>query len=169
MCKGVKKNPQYIKWDFFVYNTNPEAIQMFENKINEEPNFIQSIDPDNLIHLSENPSAINILKRYPNIIDWKLLASNPNPEAIEMIKNKTKSDPTFKIDLLQLASNTNPIVMPIIKEKINKIKRKSIKSMYYHVLSRNPAIFKEELSQELGADIIKKEQKTIIKMLILYL
>jgi hypothetical protein len=73
----------------------------------------------NLMHLSKNPNAIDLLRKYPKIIDWEGISYNPN--AIELLKEKIdkeykmsenefeKLDDFEKINWNFLSANPNAI------------------------------------------------------------
>ena len=64
--------------------------------------------------LSMNPNAINLLKQYPEKINWKNLCLNNNPEVIDLLeKNKDK------INWTNLSQNENAIdILKKIKIKL---------------------------------------------------
>ena len=91
-------------------------------------------------YLSKNPNAIDMLKMYPNKIDWVWLSSNPNPEAIELLKANLENidwgflsmNPNSEaIELLKanpdninwdmLSGNSNPIAVQLLKENPDEI------------------------------------------------
>lgn len=91
--KLLQTFPVNIKWDFLNTNPHPEALQILvENKDKININFLcDNLNKDILnlfefcdlkyIHwsgFSRNPSFIDILKSYPEKIDWMTLCKNPN-------------------------------------------------------------------------------------------
>ena len=79
--------------------------------------------------LSSNPNAIQLLKQFPDKIDWYLLAKNPN--AIELLEQNPD-----KIKLDKLSSNPNAIHL-LINEK-NEL----LEGIDWHLLCRNPNAIK---------------------------
>ena len=63
--------------------------------------------------LSGNPGAIDLLRKYPKMINWTILSSNPN--AFELLIEYPE-----KIDWDNLASNCNPKVISLLKENPEK-------------------------------------------------
>ena len=74
--------------------------------------------------MSENPEAIEILKQYPDRINWHILSSNP--AAIEMLKENP-----HKINWRMLSRNVEAIDM--LKANPDKID--------WRMISSNPNIF----------------------------
>lgn len=59
-------------------NENPLIIEWLETHV--------AVDHLNWYCLSSNPSAMDLLLRYPERIHWETFTSNPNPRAIQYIK-----------------------------------------------------------------------------------
>lgn len=79
-----------IDWYCLSLNTNPDAIQLLEKKL----------DKIDWIWLSENPHAIPLLEKFKDIICWDWLSCNPN--AIHLLKQNVD-----KIHLLSTIYNKN--------------------------------------------------------------
>ena len=123
-------NREKIHWDGLSANTNLKAIELLKEKINAE-NLINQRVLNNLNYsekiawwaLSQNPNAIELLKRNIDKINWALLSKNPNQEAIKLLK----ANP-FKIDWNGLSINPN--ALELLKEYPKKIN--------WDMLSKNP-------------------------------
>ena len=112
------RNPDKINWSIFCRNTNSEAIKIIEQNID---------NPDlNWEFLSENPSAIDLLKKNKDKIVWTYLCKNPN--AIEIINDE---DNFNNIHWWCLSSNQSAI----------DILEKHEQFIHYDSFSKNPAIF----------------------------
>ena len=139
---SLKANPKLIDWGLLCANTNPEAIELLKEKIEEEKKLskkeLENLDQSKKIDwklLSENPNAIELLKENIKKINWNSLSKNPNaielikanlskinwdllsgnPNAIELLEAK----PT-KINWFMLSKNPNAI--ELLKENFNEIK-----------------------------------------------
>ena len=102
-----------INWDGLAGNCN--SIELLENNLDK----ITDLEA-----LSNNPSAIELLKKNPNKIDWSYLSLNPN--AIDLLK----SNPD-KLYWCNLNLNLNAIDLLI--DNPDKIS--------WDLLSHNPSIF----------------------------
>ena len=115
--KILDKNKDKINWDYLAYNTNPDAIDMLithfkDNKENlislrynnsdyamDKLNELldsKHIDISDFYHfkntLSLNEYAIELLEKYPDLIDWKNIWRNKNIFLnINKKKNKLKN------------------------------------------------------------------------------
>ena len=138
----LKENPKRIDWDLLCANTNPEAIELVAKKIEEEKKLskdeLEDLDPHKKIdwrYLSENPSAIELLKANSKKIEWDWLSKNPN--AIELLKvNLGKinwdllSGNPNAIELLKAYPSkinwdnlsVNPNAIELLKENFNEIR-----------------------------------------------
>ena len=109
------------------YNTNPEAILLFENKLrththiiclSSNPNGIYLLEsyPDsiNWWSLSKNPNGLALLNANPDKINWSGLSANPNPDSIHMLE----ANPD-KIDWTELSYN--PSGMALLEANPDKI------------------------------------------------
>ncbi len=140
----LKKNPDKIHWNsfnkndssyFFIKNKYPDhldqkyvyrfpsAIKYIEEQIQHH---IQDV---NWEYLSWNPSAIHLLKRYRDKIKWNYLAMNPNPEAVDLMKEEMEeilqnpNDEKYRLFWYCLIGNSyNPRVKEIFIEYIDRIK-----------------------------------------------
>ena len=114
-----------------------------------------------MFHIVENPFAIDIIKDnldYMTYIDWKCLALNPHPEAIELLKSN------FPIDecLYNLIDNPSPEAFKLLEDcKTQVLKRSYLREDLY----KNPNIFEMDygamkqksqwLEQELLAQVME--------------
>ncbi len=132
--KNIENN-----WGWWGLCSNPskECIKILEENINKEFFNTELISSE----LSKNPSAIHILEKYPEYINWSFLSSNP--KAIHLLKNHLD-----KVNWFSISSNPNAV--DIIKENLKKHK------IDMAWLSKNPCIF------EIDYDAIK--EKTNIKV-----
>jgi len=94
--------------------------------------------------LSHNHSAINILKKNPELIDWGALSRNIN--AIELLKENQS-----KINWGQLSFNKNAI----------KILESNQERIYWNYISLNPNIF------EIDYYLIKKRIEPFVEELMM--
>ncbi len=139
---SLKANPKLIDWGLLCANTNPEAIELVAKKIEEEKKLskdeLEDLDPHKKIdwrYLSENPSAIELLKANSKKIEWDWLSKNPN--AIELLKvNLGKinwdllSGNPNAIELLKAYPSkinwdnlsVNPNAIELLKENFNEIR-----------------------------------------------
>jgi hypothetical protein len=67
--------------------------------------------------LSKNYNAIDYLKKNENLIDYKILSANTNPDAIELLRNQIEKDPN-SIDWDKICSNEK--AMDIIVDTLRK-------------------------------------------------
>ncbi len=95
----LKQYRRNIKWDRLSENTNLEAIELLKEKIEKESKMKESElvrlkDEDKIDwnQLCLNAGAIEIIKANPKKINWRYLSKNPNPEAIELLKNKVEEE-----------------------------------------------------------------------------
>ena len=102
-------NPEEIKWYYLSKNPNAiELIKNKINEENEmSEDELYDLDDSQKISwklLSQNPNAIELLKDNPTKIYGELLSQNLNPEAIELLKKYPE-----KIDWFWLSQNPNAI------------------------------------------------------------
>jgi hypothetical protein len=107
----LKQNPDKIVWKYFSANRNPEAIEMLAQNLDKidwfslcmnyspeamkllEKNIhkITELDEIEKRHhrrvLSANCCAVELLEKYPELIDWNALCKNINPRAIYLLYN----------------------------------------------------------------------------------
>jgi hypothetical protein len=98
------------------YNTAPEAIYLISKVLETNPN------EDYICWrgLSGNPTAIDLIKKYPHKIDWHSLCKNPAPAAIDLITKQLKKNPkSKKISWQSLCRN--PAALHIIQSNRSKI------------------------------------------------
>ena len=87
----IKKYPQFILWDELSLNEHNDAVELLEANIdkinwknlskNKNPKALKLLEEnihllDDWEELSFNPVAIDILKKYPNKIEWYALSMN---------------------------------------------------------------------------------------------
>ncbi len=137
-----------------VERKDKEFLPYFEKKIKEhiENKGINVMDTNDfdLMRLSSNPVAVDLLLKYKQIINWNYFSLNPNPKAIEYLKNNPE-----KINWSFFVENRSNEAMEYVKEKVlnNELPNSSFKA-----LSCNPYIF--ELDYEFfynRINIIRKE------------
>ena len=119
----IKHNLDKIIWNCFCKNTNPEAINILEKNIDKidwyylssNPAAIhilsQNLDKLNSFLFSRNPNAMNILTKYPKLIDINAIMYNPNAiyySPIHMI-----------IDYIE-GFATNPNCFPLIEKMLER-------------------------------------------------
>jgi hypothetical protein len=164
----------------FSDNKNPEIIELVKERIEYENglspyeyDMLEVADVLDWCYLTENPSAIDILKANPGKIVWSLLSNNTNPQAIDLLRerivqenNMSKKDyKTFgnKIDWASLT--TNPNAIELLKEYPHKIKWEylSANPAAIDLLKENPnAIDWEMLSENPAAiELLKENRKKI--------
>ena len=96
--------------------TSPIAIQLLEEQIMTGPNIL------NWKFLSANEKAIELLNKNPGRINWEGLSSNPNPEAIKLLKEEYYKNPeSNRINFEELSLNTNPEIIELLKKNHVKI------------------------------------------------
>ena len=94
----LKENRNLIDWAALLRNPNPEAIALFIENKNNIPNYydllFNNISSATYNRAITNPAAIeyikDVLNRYPDNIEWRLLSRNP--AAIELIKDKIREE-----------------------------------------------------------------------------
>jgi hypothetical protein len=121
----------------FSDNKNPEIMELVKERVEyekrlspEDYDMLEVADVLDWCYLTENPSAIDILKANPGKIIWSLLSNNTNPLAIDLLRerailenNMSKKDYKKlgnKIDWASLTTNANAI--ELLKEYPHKIK-----------------------------------------------
>jgi hypothetical protein len=132
VCIFLQKNQSYIDWSMIASNPNAYEIlkenypyfanhyyRIFINMCsNPNPDIIALLD----IHrirwcvLSRNPAGIDVLLKYPELIDWTTFSENTHPLALKHMRaNKEKiywegllGNPAA-MDLIKEMSNTYPI------------------------------------------------------------
>jgi hypothetical protein len=147
-----KKNPSEIDEDNrvsindFSDNKNPQIMELVKERVEyekglspEDYDMLEVTDVLDWCYLTENPSAIDILKENPGKIVWSLLSNNTNPLAIDLLRERAVIENNMskkaynklgnKIDWYSLSINANAI--ELLKEYPHKIK--------WGCLSANPA------------------------------
>jgi hypothetical protein len=88
----IRLSGNQLEWDYLSKNKNPEIIELlrerieYENSLSEKEYYslgINKIDWKYLSLNSKNKSVIELLKEYPEKIDWRNLSINDN--AIELL------------------------------------------------------------------------------------
>jgi hypothetical protein len=130
----------------FSYNQNPQIMELVKERVEyekglsrEEYGMLDVADVLDWCYLTENPSAIDILKANPEKIVWSLLSENTNPLAIDLLReravlenNMSKKDYKKLGDKIDWHSLTiNPNAIELLKEYPHKIE--------WEYLSANPA------------------------------
>ena len=182
-----------INWKIICQNTNPRAIELIKENIDNKSLLITELCWE---RLSENPGAIDFILEYPEQIIWPLLCKNPHPKALQMIKQKLKEEymdqikrnmteaeiieyrrkieydqPKDKIIISKLCNNTNPDVLEILESRKENIN--------WNILCLNPIAIKMlEQNQdrikwywlsfnhsifEYDYDIMAKERMTLLR------
>jgi ribosomal protein L24E len=138
------KNKFNTKMNMF-YGLNINAIYLIENIIKITPNIYsylstnssaihileKNIDKINWINLSEKSTAIDLLEKNPDKINWDMLSSNPT--AIKLLEKNPN-----KINWTILSSN--PSAIKLLEKNIDKINwdMLSENSAAIHLLESNP-------------------------------
>lgn len=145
-----KKKKKYGK--YIGSNPSAEAIPLIMSNLH-------MYRKNKMFHIVENPFAIDIIIDnidYMTNFDWKCLALNPHPEAIELLKSN------FPIDecLYNLIVNPSPEAFKLLEEHKNTIlKRSYLREDLY----RNPNIFELDYVQ------MKKNNEGFEEELITYI
>lgn len=153
-------NQEYICYNLMCSNTNSRALELLEEVIDKlEKGIIDKDDPKYMINcssLSENTcdKVFEILKKYPQYIDWIHLASNSNNIAISMIEKKlidtNISENTRDAMLSKLYYNTNPKAVNILLKYNYRINYSNvgiieIAGYNYDAIKQRMEIIKKEL------------------------
>jgi hypothetical protein len=91
----LEQNIDKVSWDALATNKNPDAVRLFENNPTELERSIVSSD-------KASEHLINLLRNYPQYINWKLL--NGNKYAIDLLEQNPD-----KINLFSLVRNENAV------------------------------------------------------------
>ena len=131
----LEKNPEKINWEFLC--ENPAACHLIKKVIEEEGPYSKKLywsqiccnksraaieillDHINKIHwvlLSSNPFALDILKQYPEEIDWENLSYVNDDRVIEFLEQNID-----KIDWNNLSENIHPRAVALLKKYPTKI------------------------------------------------
>ncbi len=139
-----------------VERRDKDFLPYFEKKIKECIEKIDSgidikdIKDFDLMRLSSNPVAVDLLLKYEKIINWNYFSHNSSPKAIEYLKNNPE-----KIKWDFFIENRSDEAMEYVKEKVLK---NELPARTFKALSSNPFIF--ELDYEFfynRMNIIRKE------------
>lgn len=71
------KHRDKINWHFFCNNTSPIAMELIEQNLNRIDSDINLESSQDGLALSKNPSALPLLSRHPELIQWHVLAKHP--------------------------------------------------------------------------------------------
>lgn len=141
-----KKQPK--KQLFHSLMSNPRAIPLIEKLVSEHPNLL---DANHWNHISSNPNALDILKRFPDKIALEALCCNENPAVLALIEERLSkmtrecwaclSSQPYALPLLEthvdnidwraFSQNTNPDAILLWETNIDKLDK--------GMVSRNPA------------------------------
>ena len=111
----LELNPEKINWVNLSSNTNPKAISLIEKKIEEENNlpieveYFVNIKKICWRNLSENPSAIDLLKANSNKINVNSLCKNPNIKALNLLGEIVERNGYNLINWYLLYKNPNAL------------------------------------------------------------
>lgn len=133
------ENPTKIDWFAICRNQNPKAMEMIDNFIQINPR--KNLKLLNKDGLSENPAAIPLLKKYPQLINWNWLCVNPN--GIEIIEENMGH-----INWSLLSGNPNAI----------HILKNNMEFVDWVFLSKNPGIFTYDYDAMLQTNILLKKE-----------
>ena len=120
---------------------------------------LENKDKINWISLSSNPNAIDLLKKNIDKIHWFRLSRNPNPNAIELLRERIEYENSLtkeELDYLNYSEQinwsnlaANPNAIDLLKERIEYEKAladeeldESESKIDWYELSSNSAIFK---------------------------
>ncbi len=136
------ENIDKIDWIGLCLNTHPKAIEMLENKINENPDQIM------LFFLSENPNAINIMINHPELFNINNFMRNSN--GFSYIEKQMDNDihlKTIKSNLSNLIYNSNNIQIINKMWKLKIISKERIVSLINYTLCISRAVFDLDYQQ----------------------
>jgi len=127
-----------LKYEYLCSNTHPYAIYLIEKYLEQDSENVKYLC---WFQLSSNPSAVYLLKKYFNLIDWRSFSLNPNREIrdilienqdkiewcllcensnfIDLIENELDKNEFININPNWLASNSN--TLHLIKKYIDHI------------------------------------------------
>jgi len=120
----------------FSDNKNPEIMELVKERIEYENglspyeyDMLEVADVLDWCYLTENPSAIDILKANPGKIVWSLLCNNTNPLAIDLLRERAVVENNMsKKDYKKLGDkidwdylSTNPNAIELLKKYPHKI------------------------------------------------
>ena len=115
----LPENYSRINWSYLSSNESPKAISLLENNLSK-------ID---WVRLSNNPSAVHILKSNKGKIDWSSLCSNKNKDVYPLLEEKVKSTNNNygrnKINWNRLFSNRSLDISDLVEKEFEKPKSKN--------------------------------------------
>jgi hypothetical protein len=135
----LKENPHLIDYKLLCYNNSKEAIELINQRIERG-----LIDDISFEYLSTNPFAIDILKKYPERIDWDMTTLNENVGLLY-------KDFPDKIKIYIKYTIIYPSVLPYIKDYLYEVSPVT--------LAKNPNIF--YVDNKTYKQNLKDIQKTI--------
>lgn len=110
--KILKREPK--GWGYSIKNTNSVVLGFIDKYLANNKHIAQQY----MEKLSSNPSnkALDILEKYPKLINSNILLANPNPRAYELF---IKYFPDEKINIFRTGPNCE-WAFPLIKQKVEK-------------------------------------------------
>lgn len=115
----LKENMNQLS--FLLVLTNPNAIGLVEEKLNE---INWKMDNIHWTFLCSNPAAIPLLEKKPKKIHWPVFSANPG--AIDILEKNLD-----KVCWDMLCTNSNPRAISLLEKNLDKIN--------WLILSSNPA------------------------------
>lgn len=120
LLDGKKAEPlrlNHLPEDILKHITQKSLKSLFEYKLED------GIPENKLdeIALCENPNALYYLITNGKHIDYFRLSSNPNPIAIDLLKEEIKVNPKVHIDWDILSASNNPEAIKLLKANYDKI------------------------------------------------
>jgi hypothetical protein len=94
----------------------------------------------NWSYLSQNPSAIDLLKENTHKIDWSLLSGNPNPDVIKLLEERIKYENNLDDnEYIELVTSGNNICWYSLSQNPNAIKllKKNYNEIVWYKLAKN--------------------------------
>jgi hypothetical protein len=135
--------PKKMYWSMLCMNPHPEAIRLLE----------ANIDKIEWYFLSSNPSAIDLLYKYPDKIHYPKFWENPNNKELEkyaydflyndkrVFKERSIQLNSFHFGLFIecICKNTNPIVIDMIDFMLDEMYMDIHEHIHWAFLSANPS------------------------------
>ena len=111
----LMSNPGAINWlNFLTLPSNDKIVKFIEKNLH-------IISNDAIYMLSRRTDTIHILEKYPHLINWTILSSNPESKAIDILEKNIN-----KIVWFCFSGNLNPRVIDIMEKNLDKIVWKSV-------------------------------------------
>lgn len=112
---------KYVEHGIFTLNSYSalSSVWTYQPRMNHLIRRLEEIDPyliNHWINLNTSTIAIEILKKYPALINWNKLSYNSHSNAIQLLK-----DNPHKINYETLCNNPNKNIIQILKENYSKI------------------------------------------------